>query len=90
MLDTDGVLHAGGGRVVVVPPIEAVILGRLLERARHVVHRSELHGLAWPGGERDERAVDGRIRGLRRRTAGTGITIHTVRGVGYLLEVDDD
>jgi len=89
VLDADDVLHASGGRIAVIPPLEAAILGALLDRTRHVVRREDLHRAAWPSGGRDERAVDGRVRGLRRRTEGMGITIHTIRGVGYLLEVDD-
>ncbi|HEX7133066.1 MAG TPA: helix-turn-helix domain-containing protein [Iamia sp.] len=88
VLDADGVLHASGGRIVVIPPLEAAILGALLDRTNRVVRREDLHRAAWPSGDRDGRAVDGRVRGLRRRTEGMGITIHTVRGVGYLLEVD--
>lgn len=87
VLDADGVLHAAGGRIVVIPPIEASLLGALLDRVDHVVHRDDLHRAGWPAGTRDPRAVDGRVRSLRRRLTGTGLTIHTVRGIGYLLEV---
>jgi DNA-binding response OmpR family regulator len=64
------------------------LLARLLDQPGQVVHRTDLHRAGWPTGGRDQRAVDGRIRSLRRRLVGMGVAIHTVRGVGYLLEVD--
>ncbi len=78
LLDADGVLHGGDGRLAIIPPIEAALLARLLDQAGQVVHREELHRVGWPSG--------GRVRDLRRRIVGMGVSIHTVRGLGYLLE----
>jgi hypothetical protein len=88
VLDADGVLHGADGALAIVPPIEAAMLARLLDRPGHVVHREDLHRAGWPTDGRDPRAVDGRVRNLRRRLVGMGVAIHTVRGVGYLLEVE--
>lgn len=87
VLDTDGVLRAGADRWVVIPPVEARILTLLLARTDHVVARERLFRAGWPSGCVNHRALDGRIKLLRRRITGLGLTIHTVRGVGYLLEV---
>ena len=47
--------------------------------------RLEAHG--WPDGAPNARAIDARIKVLRRRIAPFGISIHTVRGEGYLAEI---
>jgi len=85
VLDASGLLHCGD-RWVAVPPIEARILARLLERSGQAVPRGVLLDAGWPAGRDDDHILDGRIKLLRRRIAPLGLVIHTVRGHGFLVE----
>lgn len=89
VLDADGILRTADGNWAAIPPVEARLLAPLLDRADHVVHRADLLRAAWPQGEVNPRALDGRMKLLRRRVAPLGLTIHTVRGLGFLLEGGD-
>lgn len=86
VIDADGLVHAPDGRWTTVPPVEARLLAALLNRKGRPVDRRSLHRATWGRADVALRAVDSRIRLLRRRVASIGVTIHTVRGVGYLLE----
>jgi DNA-binding response OmpR family regulator len=86
VLDADGIVRTAEGRWASVPPVEARLLAPLLDRPGHVVHRADLQRAAWPAGNVNERALDGRIKLLRRRVAPLGLAIHTVRALGFLLE----
>jgi DNA-binding response OmpR family regulator len=86
VLDEDGVLHVDD-RWVAVSPLEARLLAELLERPGTLVRRPDLVRAAWPATPpRDERALDGVLKRLRRRVAPLGVRIHTVSGSGLLLE----
>jgi DNA-binding response OmpR family regulator len=87
VMDADGIVRGAAGRWAAVPPIEARLLAPLLDRPGHVVHRTGLQDAGWPAGDFGERTLDGRIKLLRRRITPLGLRIHTVRGLGYLLEV---
>jgi DNA-binding response OmpR family regulator len=69
-------------------PREQAILELLLRRAGHVVPKKlvedQLYGLA---NEASTNAVEVHVHRLRRRLAevGAAVQIHTVRGVGYLI-----
>ncbi|QYG91186.1 winged helix-turn-helix transcriptional regulator [Iamia sp. SCSIO 61187] len=89
MLDADGIVRTADGEWAAIPPVEARLLAPLLDRADHVVHRADLLAAAWPQGGVNQRALDGRMKLLRRRVAPLGIKIHTVRGLGFLLEMGD-
>ena len=84
-LDEWGVLQFGG-RSVVVPPIEARLAQLLIERFGRVVDHDRLVAAAWPEGIGTRNTLDVRILRLRRRLAGLGLAIRTVRARGYLLE----
>jgi len=86
-LDADGIVRGPGGWAA-IPPIEARLLAALIDRIDHVVRRTDLHRSGWPGGNVGQRALDSRIKLLRRRVAPVGIAIRTVRGLGFLLEVE--
>ena len=86
-LDADGIVRWAGSWVS-VPPIEARLLAPLLEERGRVVRRDDLERAGWPAGVGSERALDGRIKHLRRRLAPLGLAIQTVRGIGFLLEGD--
>ncbi len=84
-LDQDDVLHIGEESIPLAV-IEARLVGALLERPGAVVPRQALSSAAWPDGERGRNALDVHVLRLRRRLAGTGLVIRTVRSRGYLLE----
>jgi hypothetical protein len=86
ILDDFGVVWRG--RVwVALSPIEARLIGAFLARPGRVLSRGRLEQLGWPEGTSNHRAIDGRIKVLRRRIAPVGLRIHTVRGQGYLAEI---
>ena len=84
-IDEWGVLQFAG-RSVVVPPIEARLARLLIERFGRVVDHERLVAAAWPEGIGTRNTLDVRILRLRRRLAGLGLAIRTVRARGYLLE----
>lgn len=86
VLDADGLLRVGD-EWVALPPVEARLLARMLDEPGSAVSRSVLLAAGWPNGSADHQNLGGRIKLLRRRIAGLGLEIHTVRGVGYLLTV---
>ncbi len=86
VIDADGLVHAPDGRWATVPPVEARLLAALLNRKGRAVDREALRRATWGRADVALRAVDSRIRLLRPRVAPLGLTIHTVRGVGYLLD----
>ena len=87
-LDDDGLLRRGG-TLVAVPPVEAKILAVLLGRVGVTVTRDELLDAAWPGDPPRRNVLDVHLVHLRRRIAGVGLTITTIRKRGYVLTVDD-
>ncbi|OUS73291.1 DNA-binding response regulator [Paenibacillus sp. MY03] len=79
-----------GDEVLLLPLKEFELLAQLAEYPGRVFSRDELIHLIWGsdyGG--DERTVDVHIKRLRKRFSegGGGFHIHTIRGVGYKLEV---
>ncbi|MDZ7734378.1 MAG: helix-turn-helix domain-containing protein [Acidimicrobiia bacterium] len=87
-LDDDGVVRFGGDWTS-VPPVEARLLAALIERYGAVVSREALSRAGWPGGAPGRNALDVHVLRLRRRLAGVGLQITTVRSRGYLLESSD-
>jgi hypothetical protein len=86
-LDDDGILRFAGAWLA-LPPLEVRLLAPLLARAGGVVRRGDLVRAAWPDGPPgDPRALDVRVKVLRRRLAPLGLGVHTVAQRGYLLEV---
>ncbi len=84
---TRGVVQVGGS-VLDLPRREFLILEALIRRAGHTVRRSTLEESVY--GADDEiqsNTLDANISRLRRKLtdAGSGVEIHPVRGVGYLL-----
>jgi DNA-binding response OmpR family regulator len=76
------------GRGVVVPRKELAILELLMRRAGRVVARGILEQSVYSLGEEiGSNAMEANISRLRRRLAESqaAITIHAVRGVGYML-----
>jgi DNA-binding response OmpR family regulator len=88
MLDEDGVLHHVGSWVA-LPPVEARLMGALLERTGAVVSREALGKAGWPDGAPGRNALDVHVLRLRRRVDPLALVIRTVRSRGYLLESSD-
>ncbi len=77
------------GRRIDLSPKEFALLQFLLERAGEVVSRTVIAEGVWDMSfDSDTNIVDVQIRRLRRKVdvEGAPLLIHTVRGVGYVLE----
>ena len=76
-----------GDTEIPLPRRELALLECLLERPGQVVSKEtitdQLYGL---DAEVDSSVVELYVHRLRKRLAGTGVQIRTVRGLGYLLE----
>jgi len=84
-IDDDGVIRHDGSWVS-LPPVEARLTRVLLDRFGAVVSREALARAGWPDGAPGRNALDVHVLRLRRRLAGVGLAIRTVRSRGYLLE----
>ena len=81
--------HPGlDGRWVSLPPVEARLMGALLDRFGAVVSREQLAKAGWPRGAPGRNALDVHMLRLRRRISPIGLAIKTVRSRGYLLEAE--
>jgi DNA-binding response OmpR family regulator len=88
-IDDDGLLRRGS-RWIALAPLEVKLLEPLLAMQDEVVCRRTLHAEIYHGdAARDVRLVDSTMRRLRRRVRPFGVTIHTVRGTGFLLDVGE-
>ena len=72
---------------VALSPIEARLTAAFVARPGRVLSRARLEMLGWPEGTPNDRSVDARIKAIRRRIAPIGMRIHTVRGQGYIAEI---
>lgn len=72
---------------VALSPIEARLTAAFVARPGRVLSRARLEKTGWPDGSPNDRSVDARIKALRRRIAPIGMRIHTVRGQGYIAEI---
>jgi DNA-binding response OmpR family regulator len=84
-LDGHGVLRFGS-EWVPLPPVEARLIGALLERFGAVVSREHLSRAGWPSGAPGRNALDVHMLRLRRRLGPLDLAIRTIRSRGYLLE----
>lgn len=89
LIDENGLLRFRG-RWAAIPPIEASLIGLLLEHFGTVVSRDDLTEVGWPASTPGRNALDVHMLRLRRRINDLGLAIRTVRSRGYLLEVDGD
>jgi len=87
LLDRDGLLRFSGAWVS-LPPVEARLMGALIERYGAVVSREQLSRSGWPKGAPGRNALDVHVLRLRRRIAPLALSIKTVRSRGYLLEAE--
>jgi hypothetical protein len=86
VFDEDGLLHRGR-RWVSLPELEHRLVYVLLDRLGLPVSRQALVSAIYPDTQEDRhRALDAFVRRARGRLAPLGLEIHTVRGIGYMLE----
>lgn len=80
-----------GGRAVDLPASEFALLEALAIRAGRVVRRTELADRLGRGTEPpSDTAIEVCVHRLRRRLSPLGLTVRTLRGFGYLLEIPED
>lgn len=72
------------GRRLDLTPREYQLLAVLMRESGRVLTRRQLIGLVWGAeSDQDERVVDAHIKSIRRKLGDAGISVETVRGVGY-------
>ena len=77
------------GLVLELTPRELALLQALIVKPGHAVSKERLFELVFPGeAEVQYEAVEVVVYRLRKKLAGTGVTLVTLRGLGYLLKVD--
>lgn len=90
-LETGGRQAAVAGRMLLLPAREADVLEVLLKRSGRVVSHEALQGQVF-GSSQDvaSNAIEVYVHRLRRMLseAGANVVIHTIRGAGYLMDVD--
>jgi two-component system response regulator TctD len=76
-----------GDEVMELTPRELALLRALMGKPGHAVSKERLFELVFPG-ESDVQyeAVEVVVYRLRKKLAGTGVTLMTLRGLGYLLK----
>jgi two-component system response regulator TctD len=76
-----------GTRVLELTPRELALLQALMARPGQAVTKERLFELVFPG-ERDVQyeAIEVVVYRLRKKLAGTGTTLMTLRGLGYLIK----
>ncbi len=82
-LDEDGVLRLGEGWVS-LPPVEARLMGALLDRYGAVVSRDALARAGWPSGAPGRNPLDVHMLRLRRPLGPPALAIRTVPSRCYL------
>ena len=83
--DSGAIYH--GAQVLELTPRELALLQALMARPGHAVSKERLFELVFPG-EADVQyeAVEVVVYRLRKKLADTGVTLMTLRGLGYLLK----
>ena len=83
--DSGAVYHHA--QVLELTPRELALLQALMAKPGHAVTKERLFELVFPG-EADVQyeAVEVVVYRLRKKLAGTGVTLMTLRGLGYLLK----
>lgn len=90
-LDLTSRQFSGNGQVLDLPPRERAILELLLTRAGKVVAKEAIvQSVTSLEDILSDNAIEQYISRLRRRLHPLGLTLRTVRGIGYLLEKPSD
>jgi two-component system response regulator TctD len=85
--ESGAVYHRGG--ILELTPRELALLKALMMKPGHAVSKERLFELVFPG-ETDVQyeAVEVVVYRLRKKLAGTGAALMTLRGLGYLLRAE--
>jgi len=82
--DSGAIYHRG--EVMELTPRELALLGALMAKPGHAVTKERLFELVFPGeSEVKYEAIEVVVYRLRKKLAGTGTMLMTLRGLGYLL-----
>ncbi len=77
------------GEVLELTPRESALLRALMTRPGHAVGKERLFALVFPGeAEVQYEAIEVVVYRLRKKLAGSGASLMTLRGLGYLLRED--
>ncbi len=75
------------GAVLELTPRELALIHALMDKPGHAVSKERLFELVFPGeSEVQYEAVEVVVYRLRKKLAGTGAGLVTLRGLGYLLK----
>lgn len=78
------------GEVMELTPRELALMHALLAQPGHAVAKERLYELVFPGQlDVQYEAIEVVVYRLRKKLAGTGLTLMTLRGLGYLLRTDE-
>ncbi len=85
--------HSGAlylnGAVMELTPRELALMHALLARPGHAVTKERLYELVFPGQlDVQYEAIEVVVYRLRKKLADTGLTLMTLRGLGYLIRAD--
>lgn len=85
---TSGALYLNG-EVMELTPRELALMHALLAQPGHAVTKERLYELVFPGQlDVQYEAIEVVVYRLRKKLTGTGLTLMTLRGLGYLLRTD--
>lgn len=77
------------GTAMELTPRELALMHALLAQPGHAVTKERLYELVFPGQlDVQYEAIEVVVYRLRKKLAGTGLTLMTLRGLGYLLRTD--
>ncbi|WCM86503.1 response regulator transcription factor [Acidovorax sp. NCPPB 3576] len=78
-----------GSEVMEFTPRELALMHALLAQPGHAVTKERLYELVFPGQlDVQYEAIEVVVYRLRKKLVGTGLTLMTLRGLGYLLKAD--
>jgi hypothetical protein len=86
----DGVILRHGEAAVLLGETDAALARLLIDRIGQLVLRRDIEAALWPGGVPGARTLDARVNRLRHRAAEVGLTLHTIRGRGFVLDLTQD
>ncbi len=85
---TSGAVYCGE-QVMDLTPREIALLSALMHKLGHAVSKEQLFDQVFPNAsEVQYEAVEVVVYRLRKKLAGTGVSLMTLRGLGYLLKQD--
>ena len=86
-LDRDSGAAYLGDAVLELTPRESALLQALMARPGHALTKERLFELVFPGDQDVQyEAVEVVVYRLRKKLAGTGVNLMTLRGLGYLIK----